>query len=147
MGHFPDADTILEKGFLNELNAYLAGRAGYAVGTVSLRPLPETLAAGAWFWIYNIGHLATRTSFSIKMVKRSLFPSIRFDEAQAFGEDLHVIAKARRHGKFFFMWTRSAFTSTRRFEKVGWLSSRSIWTFGAFIPQRLQRRIGYEIVR
>src|ERR1700733_3113846 len=67
---FLDADTIIDPPFLNELNVFLQKRPQntYAVGTVSLRPLPDTAYARAWFWVHNVGHLFSKTSFAIKMV-------------------------------------------------------------------------------
>lgn len=144
---FLDADTVPEPGFLNQLDAFLAGKDGYTVGTVSLRPLPDTLKSRVWFWMYNLGHLLTKTSFSIKIVKRSLFPRIRFDETITMGEDLLVIAQARAHGKFFFMWTRNMFTSTRRFDKLGWLYISFYWIYVALLSDKKKKEFQYDVIR
>lgn len=145
---FLDADTILKEEFLNELDAYLRrGHHHYTVGTVSILPLPDTLKARIWFAFYDLGHRITKTSYSIKMVKRSLFPPVRFDETLVMGEDLHVIAQARKFGDFFFLLTENVFTSTRRFEKLGWWYIFFSWTFVAMLPEKIQRRFTYEVVR
>lgn len=145
---FVDADTILEKGFLRELDVFLrAARKKYVVGTFSILPSPDSLRARLWFRFYDMGHWLTKTSYSIKAVRRNLFPPVRFDEALITGEDLHVIAQARAFGPFFFMRTKSVFTSTRRFEKVGWWKILFIWTFVAILPEEWQKNFGYEVVR
>jgi len=150
---FLDADTILEKDFLNELNAFLSRPNSFTVGTVTLRPSPETLKAKIWFKIYDLGHWLTSTSYSIKMVKRSLFlpaqadPPLRFDENLVTAEDLHMIQQARAHGKFFFLRTKSVLTSTRRFEKLGWWYILFYWTFVAILPEKWQRHFSYDVVR
>ncbi len=145
---FLDADTILEGEFLTELDNFLRQpHHRFTVGTVSVQPLSGTLTARLWFAFYDLGHRITKTSYSIKMVKRSLFPPVRFDEALVMGEDLHVIAQARKYGEFFFLPTKTVFTSTRRFDKLGWWYIFFSWTFVAMLPERTQRRFGYEVVR
>lgn len=144
---FVDADTVLRKTFLQELDAFLQRPNTYTVGTFSVRPLPSTIKARLWFAFYDIGHRLTKASYSIKAVKRSLFPPIRFDENLVMGEDLHVIAQALKFGTFFFMPTKSVYTSTRRFEKLGWWYVFFSWTFVAVLPERMQRRFSYDVVR
>jgi glycosyltransferase involved in cell wall biosynthesis len=144
---FLDADTLLEKGFLNELTAYLSNRTGLTVGTFSLRPLPETPYARAWFFVHNVGHMLSKTSFAIKMVRRDLFPLLRFDEDLVTAEDIHMIRQAQAHGKFFFMWTKSVSTSTRRFEKLGWWYVLFYWVFVALLPEKWQSHFTYEAAR
>ncbi len=144
---FLDADTTLEIEFLNELNTYLSQRTGCTTGTVSLRPVPESAYARAWFWVHNVGHMLSRTSFTIHMVKRSLFPPLRYDEHMITAEDIHMIRQAERQGTFFYMWTNSAATSTRRFEKLGWWYILFYWTFVAVLPENWQRHFTYEEVR
>ncbi|RJQ35577.1 glycosyltransferase family 2 protein [Candidatus Parcubacteria bacterium] len=144
---FLDADTILERAFLREFDAFLKKRPEHTVGTVSVSPLPDTHTARIWFAFYDIGHQLTKTAYSIKMVRRDLFPPIRFDEALVAGEDLHVIAQARHFGKFFFMRTKNVFTSTRRFEQLGWWYVFFTWTFVAALPEKWQRHFTYKVVR
>ena len=144
---FLDADTVLEKNFLNELNAYLSNKNGYTVGTVSLRPDPETAYSRAWFLVHNVGHMLSKTSFAIKMVRRDLFPPLRFDENLVTAEDIHMIRQAQAHGKFFFLWTKNVSTSTRRFEKLGWWYTLFYWVFVALLPEKWQRHFSYDAAR
>lgn len=145
---FLDADTILEPEFLNELDDFLREpHHAFTVGTTSVRPLSGTLKARLWFSFYDLGHRLTKASYSIKMVRRDLFPPIRFDEALQLAEDLHVIAQAREFGEFFFMPTTTVFTSTRRFDKLGWWYVFFKWTFDAMLPEHTQKKLTYEVVR
>ncbi|MDR3570792.1 MAG: glycosyltransferase [Candidatus Pacebacteria bacterium] len=144
---FLDADTFLEKDILKELNAFLSRRTGYTTGTVSLRPFPDTAYARAWFWVHNVGHMLSRTSFTMQLVKRSLFPLLRYNEHMVTAEDIDMIRQAERHGKFFYLWTKNASTSIRRFEALGWWYTLFYWTFVALLPASWQRRFTYEEIR
>lgn len=144
---FLDADTIFEQDFLNELDGFLPSKPGCTVGTVSLSPLPDTAYARAWFFVHNVGHCLSKTSFAIELVRRNLFPQLRFDEHLVTGEDINMIRQAQAHGTFFFMRTKQVFTSTRRFEKLGWWYILFYWTFVALLPLSLQRRFRYDEVR
>lgn len=146
---FLDADTIVEKGFLDDLNAYVNRFSDrrFVVGTTSILPLSETLNARLWFKFYDFGHRVTKTCYSISIARRSLFPLLRFDERLVMGEDLDLIARARADGKFFFLPTDAVYTSTRRFETIGWWKMLFSWVFVAVLPTRLQRRFTYKVVR
>lgn len=144
---FLDADTVIEKDFLNELNSRLSGKNALSVGTTSLRPLPARPYANFWYGMHNFGHMLTKTSFAIVIARRDLFPQLRFDERLSSGEDLDLIRNAQKHGRFFYLRTKSVATSTRRFDKVGWLRLTLQWTFGAILPKRMQEEIDYGVVR
>lgn len=145
---FLDADTILEPPFLSELNEFLhRNGTPYSVGAFSVRPSPETMTSRAWFFLYNLSRLFTKTSQSIKAVRRSLFPPVHFNEDLVTGEDIDVIRQAMRFGTYFFLWTKSVSTSTRRFEKLGWWYIMFYWSFVALLPVKWQRHFRYDEVR
>jgi glycosyltransferase involved in cell wall biosynthesis len=145
---FLDADTILEENFLAELDGFLRQpHRRFAVGTVSVQPLSGTRNARLWFKFYDLGHRLTKATYSIKIMKRSLFPPLRFDETLSNGEDLLIASQARAFGEFFFMPTRSVSTSTRRFDAIGWWKVFFLWTFVALLPPQLQRKFPYKVVR
>lgn len=145
---FLDADTILKPAFLSELAEFLQKSASrLVVGTTSVLPLSGTWGARMWFKFYDISHRLTKTSYSIQIAKRSMFPPLRFDERLVMGEDLLMIAQARKHGKFFFFPTQTVYTSTRRFDKVGYWSLFFYWIFVAVLPPRLQKKFTYKVVR
>jgi glycosyltransferase involved in cell wall biosynthesis len=144
---FLDADTVPEPQFLQELNTFLSKPNRYSVGTVSLLPDPDTRKARLWFRFYDYGHVLTKASYSISIVRRSVFPPVRFNEALVTGEDLNVIRQALVFGNFFFMWTGSVRTSTRRFDREGWWRTLFYWTIVAALPATLQRRFRYNVVR
>ena len=146
---FLDADTLLAPSFLRDLDAYLArpGMERYSVGTTSLLPARDSRVARLWFAFYDLGHYLTKTSYSLFLVRAEVLKEVRFDERMSSGEDLRMIRDARRFGAFFFFRTKTVATSTRRFDKEGWLKVLFSWTFVALLPQSLQRRIEYKVVR
>lgn len=145
---FLDADTLLKPSFLSDLDGMLrASRKPLSVGTTKVLPLCGSRGARAWFAYYDLMHRLGGGSYAIQIAKRSLFPSLRFDEHLTMGEDLLLIKKAREFGKFFFLPTRTVYTSTRRFDSEGYWRIFFQWNFVALLPPRLQKRFGYKITR
>ena len=144
-----DADTILKTDFLKNLDIYLRKNTNknFAVGTTSLEPFPETARAKRWFRFYDICHRLFKASYSIQIIKRSLLKTIKYDERMEMAEDLKMIKDARRFGGFFFFSTKTVYTSTRRFEQVGWWKIFFQWTFVANLPHFLQKKHLYKITR
>ncbi|PQM45190.1 Putative glycosyltransferase EpsH [Mycobacterium talmoniae] len=144
---FLDADTVLKPPFLLELNSLLRGSgASLSVGTTKVLPLDTRRYARAWFAYYNLAH-RFGGSYAIQVVRHSLFPQLRFDENLTMGEDLLLIRQARRSGKFFYLPTKAVYTSTRRFDTVGYWSLFFHWSFVAVLPRRQQKKFGYEAIR
>lgn len=146
---FMDADTFFESGFLKELDTFLkSSRASsYSVGTTMIEPSPNRLGARLWFRFYDFGHWITKTSYALFITRTDLLNKISFDEELKMGEDLRVIEGARKYGKYFFFHTKSVYTSTRRFDKEGWIKILLLWVFVALLPQSRQRRFEYKITR
>lgn len=146
---FLDADTILRKDFLKELDTFLLNhtKKNYVVGTTQVNPLIGSIIARFWFTIYDFGHRVSHTSYSIQIYKSSILKTIRFDETLVMGEDLKMIKDAKRYGNFFFLITSDVCTSSRRFEKAGWLHTFFLWIFVAILPDSLKRRFNYKVVR
>jgi glycosyltransferase involved in cell wall biosynthesis len=144
---FLDADTILKANFLLDLDGLLrASRKPLSVGTTKVLPLDGSRRARAWFALYDLTH-RFGGSYAIQIAKRSLFPALRFDEDLTMGEDLMFIRQARKSGKFFFLPTRTVYTSTRRFDTVGYWKLFFQWSFVAILPKRKQKEFGYKVVR
>lgn len=146
---FLDADTLLAPSFLSDLDAYLARprASSYTVGTTVVRPTSEKLGPKLWFAWYDLGHMITKTSYSIFIVRADLLKTIRFDETLSMGEDLKVIRDARHYGSFFFFRTGTVSTSTRRFDQEGYGKVFFSWIFVAMLPPSLQRRFSYKVIR
>jgi glycosyltransferase involved in cell wall biosynthesis len=146
---FLDADTILHKNFLKDLDVFLRNniKKNYSVGTTKINPLMDKMIAKFWFHLYDFGHLISDTSYSIQIYKSSILKNIRFDESLVMGEDLKLIKDAKKYGNFFFFKTDDVYTSSRRFEKAGWLHTFFKWTFVGLLPVSLKRRFGYEVLR
>ena len=144
-----DADTLLKKDFLSSLSAYLNKNESknYSVGTTYVKPIPHSVKASIWFRFYDWGHRLTKASYSIQVVKTSVLKQFTFDEHLIMGEDLALIAFARKFGKFFVFPTKDVFTSTRRFENEGWFHVFFQWTFVASLPDSIKKRFSYKVVR
>jgi glycosyltransferase involved in cell wall biosynthesis len=145
---FLDADTILQADFLSDLDTLLqSSRKQLSVGTTKVLPLGGSRNARIWFAYYDLMHRFGKGSYAIQIAKRSLFPALRFDERLTTGEDLLLIQQARRSGKFFFLPTRAVYTSTRRFDALGYWPLFFQWTFVSLLSPQRQQRFGYKVVR
>ncbi|ADN02427.1 glycosyltransferase family 2 protein [Spirochaeta thermophila] len=146
---FLDADTYPLPGFLRELNEFLLSHRtdNPACGMVRLRPWPETPKARAWYAFYNFANRVTRTTRSIQIVRRDILREVRFDEALAFGEDTRLLAACKKRGRYFYLPTDQVFSSTRRFEKRGWVRQLFTWIYLHFLPYELKKRASYPALR
>ncbi|MFA6536222.1 MAG: glycosyltransferase [Candidatus Paceibacterota bacterium] len=148
---FLDADTVIEKPLLLEIAKHLKAnqQTNFSIGTTEVDPLGDLrLKAKIWFWIYNLGHRLTKTSFAVQIFKAKLKNQVRFDETLTLSEDLKFIKDAQAFGKFFYLPTRSVLTSTRRFDRVGWLKLFIEWNFQAiFIPEQKKQKMQYKVIR
>jgi glycosyltransferase involved in cell wall biosynthesis len=146
---FLDADTILHKDFLKQLDIFLRNHSkrNYSVGTTQVSPLFGRPVAKFWFNLYDLGHRISHTSYSIQIYKSSILKNIHFDENLVIGEDLKLIKDAKKYGKFFFFATKDVYTSSRRFEKAGWWYTFFNWIFVALLPSSLQRHFKYKVIR
>ncbi len=144
-----DADTLLKKNFLNSASDYLQKNLNknYSVGTTYVKPIPHSTKASIWFTFYDWGHRLTKASYSIQLIKTSILKQFTFDEKLIMGEDLALIAFARKFGAFFVFPTKEVFTSTRRFENEGWFNVFFQWTFVASLPDSIKKRFSYKVVR
>ncbi len=144
---FLDADTILERNFLKELNLFLKEE-NFAIGTTSIKPYNSNSKIDKfWYKFYDISHKITQTSYSIQIINTSLLNKVKFDEELNFSEDIKFIKDAKKYGKFFFFETNSVATSTRRFKKEGYIKTLIKWTFQAILPEFLKKNSNYNPVR
>lgn len=146
---FLDADVLLEKGFLIELDSFLYEHDGEGLGCgmVSLRPDPDYRSARAWYRFYNLANRVTHTSRSIQLIRRDLLREIRFDEALTFDEDTFLLHQCEARSKYFFMKTDKVFASIRRFESKGWIPQLAEWIYFASRSYERKKRIQYQVVR
>ena len=144
-----DADTLVKKDFLKQLNVYLSKKSAtkFSVGTTYVRPIPDSLKGRLWFMFYDWGHRLTKASYAIQVVRTSVLKQFHFNETLAMGEDLELIAFGRKQGKFFVFPTKDVSTSTRRFENEGWFHIFFVWTFVAMLPNWIRKDFSYKVVR
>ena len=124
-----DADNFLEEGFLQELCAYLKAHPKAAYGMAEILPDVPTRKARFWFWYRNITDRLLRTMDTIHIVRKDLFGKASYPEGFNFTEDLQYTEALRRYGEYFFMPTKSMSSSTRRFEKNGYVKKvlKDVW--------------------
>jgi UDP-N-acetylglucosamine transferase subunit ALG13 len=147
---FLDADTLLEKRFLSEVNRYLGKqqKTNPTVGTTSILPTGSVSAwAKFWFKIYDLGHRLTKTSSSLQIVRRQVAEKIQYDEQLNYAEDLQYLKEAGKHGNFFFLQTRTVSSSTRRFQQQGYLKQTFLWLYQALQPDCMKKKRTYEVIR
>jgi glycosyltransferase involved in cell wall biosynthesis len=139
---FLDADTALAAGTLDAIGASIPERADY--GTCRIRPERATLRAIVATTLLAWGHRAAGTSLGVLFCTRSLFErSGGFDERLVAGEDNDLNARFRRlRARRIYLAQATAFTSMRRFERLGYLRTNLAWLRGWHHPPA-----EYEAVR
>ncbi len=147
---FLDADTLLEKDFLNELNNYLNKNAkkNLSVGTTAIKPADNnTRYNKCWYKFFDVAHKITKTSYSIQIAKTGIAKEVKFDEKLNYSEDLKFIKTVLIFGSFFFLNTNQVATSTRRFRKDGYLKTLFYWNIQAMTSEKFKKDKPYDSVR
>ncbi|WP_458699673.1 glycosyltransferase [Sulfurospirillum sp. 1307] len=147
---FLDADTLLEKDFLKELNNHINKNANdnLTIGTTSIKPSDSSSWYDkSWFKFYDIGHKFSKTSYSIQIAQTNIAQKVRYDENLNYSEDLKFINEMRLFGDFFFLNTNQVSTSTRRFKKDGYLKTLFYWNIQALTPYKNKINKSYSTAR
>ena len=139
---FLDADTLLAPGALDAIAAAVPARGDY--GTCRIRPDRPTAAADITTTLLAWGHRLARTSLGNLFCTRTLFERAGgFDERMHAGEDNDLNARFHRlGGRHVYLGRVDAYTSMRRFERLGYVRVNLAWLVGYFRPPR-----GYEVIR
>lgn len=139
---FLDADTRLAPGALDAIAAAVPARGDY--GTCRIRPDPRTLPAVVATTLLALGHRLAGTSLGVLFCTRELFArSGGFDERLVAGEDNDLNARLHRlGGRRVYLGHIDAYTSMRRFERLGYLRTNVAWLRGYLRPPA-----HYEVVR
>jgi glycosyltransferase involved in cell wall biosynthesis len=139
---FLDADTRLTPGALDAIAAAVPAHADY--GTARIRPDRPTLPAVVTTTLLAWGHRIAGTSLGVLFCTRALFArSGGFDERLVAGEDNDLNARFRRlGGRRCYLGRVDAYTSMRRFERLGYLRTNVAWLRGYQHPPDR-----YEVVR
>ncbi|NOX15718.1 MAG: glycosyltransferase [Epsilonproteobacteria bacterium] len=145
-----DADTLLEKDFLNELNNYLNKNTqnNLSIGTTAIKPADNnSWYDRCWYNFFDIAHKITKTSYSIQIAKTSIAKEVKFDEELNYSEDLKFVKTMLIFGNFFFLNTKQVATSTRRFRQDGYFKTLFYWNIQALTPEKLKKHKPYSTVR
>jgi len=143
---FMDADTFLQPTFLQELNSYLAKhpKAGYGTTTVILDDF--SLVGRFWTHYINYTDRLIKVLHRIHIVKKDYVDKVSYDEELHSGEDMKYGHALSKHGKYFFMHTKSVITSARRFKKKGYFKMFFI-NMQAALPKKILKHKGWEVIR
>ncbi len=147
---FLDADTILEKDFIKELNNYLNKHCSnnLSIGTTTIKPFQSNFVYDKlWYKFYDFGHWLTKTSYSIQIAKTDIAKQVKFDEELNYSEDLKFIKNMQIFGNFFFFRTDQVSTSTRRFKQDGYFKTFFYWNIQALTPERFKKHKQYSSIR
>src|ERR1035437_1537951 len=144
-----DADTYPGTTFFRELDRFLEANAGKNLGTgmVSLLPTPDSRLARRWYRFYNLANYLTHTTRSIQCIRRDLLKDLRYDETLTFGEDTKMLQACSRTSRHFYLRTRSVVSSTRRFQKNGWIGQLFNWIYLASLPYHKKQSARYTAIR
>ena len=131
---FLDADTRLAPGALDAIAAAVPARADY--GTCRIRPDPPSPAARIATTLLAWGHRLAGTSLGVLFCTRELFArSGGFDERLVAGEDNDLNARLGRLGaRRVYLGRVDAYTSMRRFERLGYVRTNLAWLVGYYRP-------------
>jgi glycosyltransferase involved in cell wall biosynthesis len=127
---FLDADTVLGPGALDPIAAAVPARADY--GTCRIRPDRPTPRATVATTLLAWGHRIAGTSLGVLFCTRALFErSGGYDERLVAGEDNDLNARFRcLGGRRIYLGEVCAFTSMRRFERLGYVRTNLAWLRG-----------------
>jgi glycosyltransferase involved in cell wall biosynthesis len=131
---FLDADTRLGPRALDAVGAALPAAADY--GTCRIRPDRATVPAVVATTLLAWGHRIAGTSLGVLFCTRTLFErSGGFDERLVAGEDNDLNARLHRlGGRRAYLRHTNAFTSMRRFERLGYVRTNLAWLKGWHHP-------------
>lgn len=146
---FLDADTYFGKPFLKELNKFLIKNKNknLGCGMASVLPYPDSKLARGWYHFYNFANHVTKTTRSLQIIRRDFLKSLKYDEELTFGEDTKILSQCKKHSKHFYFGTKNVFSSTRRFQKNGWVKQLFIWIYLTALPYSKKKRTKYEAIR
>ena len=131
---FLDADTLLAPGALDAIASAVPARADY--GTCRIRPDRATVRGVITATLLAWGHRIAGTSLGVLFCTRTLFERAGgFDERLVAGEDNELNARLRRlGGRRVYLGRVNAYTSMRRFERLGYARTHVEWLRGWFHP-------------
>jgi len=147
---FLDADTLLKKDFLNELNNHINKNAknNLSIGTTAINPSDSgSWYDRCWYKFFDIAHKFTKTSYSIQIAKTSVAREVKFDVDLNYSEDLKFIKTMLVFGDFFFLNTNQVATSSRRFRQDGYFKTLFYWNIQAWTPEKFKKNKPYSSVR
>ena len=133
---FLDADTKLTTGVLDGIMKH------QGFGTARVTAESKKLKDKVFFALKNLEHYAYSSSGLIFCSKDIFQKAGGFEESLSKFEDGRFLNRARKFGKFHIV-KAPVMTSTRRYEKKGYLGTALFWTKEYFLPSDQE----YDAVR
>lgn len=128
---FIDADSVMKKNLLEEVNKTV--RHGYVGGTCNTRALENVLIGKIMWRMGDIANKIFLTASGFMFCKAEYFPSFRTDIKIA--EDTYFLLALKKKGKVKCITNSYIKTSTRRFEKNGYIKTLYTQIKGFFITK------------
>lgn len=141
-----DADTLLKKNILNEINAYLDAHPRVDYGTTAVLLDDYTRTGRFWSWYINVTDRFIKIMHRAHIVRRELLYKVRYDEELVSGEDFRYSRDLSKHGKYFFMNTNQVITSARRFLQKGYIKMFFI-NMKSALPKWILKHNDWETIR
>ncbi len=126
---FLDADSIISKNLLFEINKYT--NKGYIGGVTKTLSLENKLKAHIIWFIGNLGRYFFIAASGMLFCKKDKFSG--FDEDKKIAEDTYLILKLKKRGKLKYLTNCFIKTSARRMEKLGYIKTIYTQFKGFFI--------------
>lgn len=134
---FLDADVVLPDNFLNRVLKEFKERnldvASFCLDSQSEKKSEEFLYNFFYNWpIIIFENILSHGSQAI-LVKKEIFEKVKgFDESIKFAEDHNFVRRIKKIGKFGVIRSAKILSSSRRFEKDGWLLTYSRYIIAEF---------------
>ena len=134
---FLDADVILPENSLEKFLKEFKEK-NLDVASCLMKSQNKNLVSKIYYNIlYNIGILLLEkirpSAMNFMLIKRELHQNIGgFEETIKFGEDVDYLTRASKIGKFAILKSARILSSTRRFEKEGWIKTGLKYVFTTF---------------
>jgi len=134
---FLDADVILPENSLEKFLKEFKEK-NLDVASCLIKSQNKNLVSKIYYNIlYNISILLLEkirpSAMNFMLIKRELHQNIGgFEETIKFGEDVDYLIRASKIGKFSILKSARILSSTRRFEKEGWIKTGLKYVFMTF---------------
>ncbi len=130
---FLDADCVVSKNLLKEVHRSVMN--GYIGGVTKTYSIEDYYKSKLMWAIGNIGRYFFITASGMFFCRKDMFTS--YDEKKKVAEDTFLILDLKKKGKLKYITNSFIKTSSRRFEKKGYLKT-ILWMYSGFFRAYLR---------